>query len=323
MKKYLIILLALIVCSVFTACSDGSGYKAPEITVPVTLGANGGTAAGTAVAVVGKSALKITAEPVMENCTVEGYYSSKDCDIEEKIADGEGNLEKNTIYTDGNGNWTFNTDSPVTLYPKWEIAKFEVGGRIFYIGADNGATYKFYDKDKKELEVDLSSYVIETSRTLDSAVYYSVENKGAADRIYVANLDFDDSVYLWASKNEVVANTDGIGTGKTNTETLAANADYNVAGTIWKAINDLNGDTGDWFIPANEELEILADLVGITSAPLKESWEDLAGFFGYDLWSSTGFGESESKARFWEISSKAMNNCAKNSSLRMLPVRSF
>ena len=146
---------------------------------------------------------------------------------------------------------------------KAEIKKLNrIGGVIYYdTEEDNGATYTFYDKDKKEL----TSY--------EGAYYYTVENKAddASDRYYVyatndsGNLIQSEDHLNWSNSYEIVSDisnktTAVVGSGKNDTEILVGKY-VNDDSTIWYWINAQNtdklNDNDDWFIGSYADLDLL------------------------------------------------------------------
>lgn len=85
-------------------------------TYTITLDENGGTEDGSATATYGSNTLTSITEPTYSGHAVLGYY--KEAELTNLIADADGNLEKDTDYTDASGNWT--NDGDVTLYAKWQ-----------------------------------------------------------------------------------------------------------------------------------------------------------------------------------------------------------
>jgi len=86
-------------------------------TYTITLDDNGGSADGETTATYDSNTLSPLSAPTYSGHAVIGYY--KEEGLENLIADGAGNLEKNTAYTDASGNWTYDDD--VTLYAKWQV----------------------------------------------------------------------------------------------------------------------------------------------------------------------------------------------------------
>ena len=119
----------------FTASSEGdlvgaagaSYTPATDITLyaqysaksySITLDDNGGTKDGSATATYNSNKLTSITDPTWAGKAVVGYY--KEEGLSNLIADAEGNLQKNTDYTDASGNW--NHDAAVTLYAEWSTS---------------------------------------------------------------------------------------------------------------------------------------------------------------------------------------------------------
>lgn len=132
-----------------------------------------------------------------------------------------------------------------------------VGGRIFYVGDDNGATYKFWDSSGNEL----------TTHTVDglaNAKYYRIiSGTPTIDKFYVydSNLLALVRAVQWGKYNTTIGITnDGIGLGKSNTNAALAQSgweDDSIFACVqsWRT-NNLRG-CNDWYIgSASEHAEL-------------------------------------------------------------------
>ena len=147
----------------------------------------------------------------------------------------------------------------------------EVGGRIFYdSGANNGATYYFYNENKERIyNLNITDY--------KNAYYYSIEGEPSFPRFYAYATDENQSEYTgnilvsgqreWGGSGNSVGITEKtIGEGKGNTDkilSIAAPLEDSKGRneTPWEWIKILNKNNynnhNDWFIGSISEIEKL------------------------------------------------------------------
>lgn len=146
-----------------------------------------------------------------------------------------------------------------------------VGGRIFYIHNDNGATYTFYDSNHNELPT-------QTVAGLANAAWYTKTGTSTADKFYV----YDTTGLFtgtWGMLGiETGINGNAIGSGKVNTNTYLTNYASSIMGTMWTAIvnkrTNLVGGCSDWYIGSMAEQDCLRNSSLV-------NW-----FNSYNIWSS-------------------------------------
>jgi len=156
----------------------------------------------------------------------------------------------------------------VTVKCESEITYLPVGGRIFYIHSDNGATYKFFDASYNEITTI-------TVAGLANAKYYAiVSGTPSADKFYVYDSTNGLATNMeWGARGTNVGSSgnppriNSIGSGKTNTakclSTSACFTPYTSGNTtIWKYLRDsINansvGGCNDWFIGSRAEQDQL------------------------------------------------------------------
>ena len=140
-----------------------------------------------------------------------------------------------------------------------------VGGTIFFIDNAADGEYQFFDTDGN---------IIENVQVGDKPYAYKVVTPGSKDKYYV----YHDEVYDFAKwtyyrdgspvEESLGASGEGIGSGKTNTETVMTKdngayitADSDGYPTIWYQLQQVRstriGDSDDWFVPSKDELEEL------------------------------------------------------------------
>lgn len=143
-----------------------------------------------------------------------------------------------------------------------------VGGTIFYIDDTADGEYQFFDANGNTIEnVDVG----------DKPYAYKVVTPGSKDKYYVYHDElywgnwtyYKDGTYVY----EYLGTSEGIGSGKTNTETVMARdngayiaADSNGIPTIWYQLQQTRlakvGNCDDWFIPSRDEAEELRKAIG-------------------------------------------------------------
>lgn len=196
--------------------------------------------------------------------------------------------------------------------------KLPIGGRIFYIDpASNGATYKFYDAQGKEI-------TNQTVSGLANAAYYSVSGTPTKDKFYAYCTNdgtptgsiLVGSGLQWGGYGTTQGTTaDTIGSGKTNSATLV-NKLGNTSGTIWYWIKNtlnqaLKNGCNDWFIGSKAEMDQLRTS-GTSGA---------SAFNNYYLWSSVEY--SGNYAYNWDYYFSSWNRYDKNITYQAVALRAF
>lgn len=149
-----------------------------------------------------------------------------------------------------------------------------VGGTIFYIDATADGTYEFYDTDGN---------IVENVGVGDKPYAYKTVTPGTRDKYYIYHDELYDNLRWTYYKDgayvfEFTGTSNGIGTGKTNTEIVMTKDngayvtnDSNGLPTIWYQLQQVrNAKTGgcdDWFIPSKDEIEELRKAIGFRSVP--------------------------------------------------------
>lgn len=148
------------------------------------------------------------------------------------------------------------------------ITAFPVGGTIFYIDNSVDGVYEFFDADGNR---------IRDVKIGDRPSYYRVVKKGPADKYYVYHDAVYDTLRWNYCKNgedvyEALNTSDGIRTGKINTEVVMAKdngayitIDSEGYSTIWYQLQQVRdakvGGCDDWFVPSKAEINLLEDAV--------------------------------------------------------------
>lgn len=143
---------------------------------------------------------------------------------------------------------------------------FLVGGRIFYVYNDNGATYKFYDSSMNLLTT-------QTVAGLANATYYKKKGNASTDKFFV---------YSTISTNYVQGtfNTQSFPSGTPETSPVFALGygrqytaywySQGTRGTVFSELTSFNnnkpGGYNDWYIPCRGELHQLWQS-GLIGAP--------------------------------------------------------
>ena len=179
------------------------------------------------------------------------------------------------------------TSTGVGAYPPPELKP--IGGVIFHVADDNGATYTFYDSAKNKIEPSGGSFTVSD---LLEAAYYTVSGKAenVADRFFVLYTKdhlFKKNVY-WGFYNKDFTEITRDSTGKSNTNTIlkyiednklkdetpkdysdTSTNKYRNCGTtgkyLWDLLIDFNDSTKtsttgnttelyDWYIPSYDEM---------------------------------------------------------------------
>lgn len=151
------------------------------------------------------------------------------------------------------------------------IYALPVGGKIFFIGEDNGATYTFYDENMNEVVPAIG----------DTPAWYKITGTPSTDKYYI----FDPEYYTgkkWTYytgsgfKFEIIPTSEAFGDGKNNTNAVMTKDDgaYIASGTIWYEIynRNTNGAIHDWYLGSYQEVgKLLTTKVGSTyiAAPAK------------------------------------------------------
>ena len=321
-------------------------------------------------ATVGKTSLNLFKVPEKAGYAVMSYFTDET--YAKRVAYADGTLVAGIDgITDGDGKWI--ATSSQTFYAKFGK---KVGGLIYFVdstGYDKNK-YTFYDADGNKLNAiekaikgtgDADFVSFDLAGVAAQAVYYEVEGTVTKDRYYVVNDTLDKSkTYTWTyyknateyaqDSTTVLPTSQGIGTGKANTEKIMAKDDgayvSNAYGktTIWYALEDLNngtyggkiaGDTSsnlgctDWFVPSVKELINMTRLVndkawtfdgGPGSAPYVSdpAWAKIKTYVAAGSeWSSSGC--SATDAYLWISGSGAITNNTKNITYRLVAVRAF
>ena len=147
-----------------------------------------------------------------------------------------------------------------------------VGGTIFYIDSDADGIYEFFDA---------KGNVIEDVEAGDRPYVYRVLKKGSKDKYYVYHDKVYDGNWGYLDKSKInksnplgvrvmesLGTSEGLGSGKTNTEKVM-NKDGGVYVTkdihgypsIWYQLQQVRdskaGGCDDWFVPSLEEVDVL------------------------------------------------------------------
>ena len=149
-----------------------------------------------------------------------------------------------------------------------------VGGTIFYIDNTADGTYEFFDADGN---------TIENVTVGDKPYAYRVITPGAKDKYYVYHDEIYDNLRWTYYKDGAyvykhLGMSDGIGPGKTNTETVMTKdsgayiaADSNGYPTIWYQLQQVRnakvGGCDDWFVPSTAEATELRKAIGFQTVP--------------------------------------------------------
>lgn len=128
-----------------------------------------------------------------------------------------------------------------------------VGGVIYYIDNAADGKYKFYDKNKLEIQ------------DPSKAVYYEVIKSGSIPRYYVVDTRTGLSgPYRWCHMDQDLGIKDtSIGAGRHNTQVAlttpdtGAYKDHNLWEAVSKHNEDAVGGQTDWFIGSKDEIEEL------------------------------------------------------------------
>ena len=201
-----------------------------------------------------------------------------------------------------------------------------IGGKIFYIDStNNGASYVFYDSNKKEIKnwTDVAS--------LSDAVYYEVIGIPSSDKFYVFDNELAtlrDGTWTYkeggTNKYEQIfttpSATGAIGQGKINTQTIMAkdNGKYvtgkiNGINTIWYVCDEANNSKksgcDDWFIPSKDELDAIR-----TSTVVPSNW------FYNSIWTSSE--DTNNTAYHWLLSG-SLTTTYKGNNMNCVLIRSF
>lgn len=168
-------------------------------------------------------------------------------------ADGSTNIDDWEAYVMVIPDSNHNAPSTVTLRINADY-RLPVGGRIFYIDSDNGATYKFWDSNDNVLST-------QTVAGLANATKYQViSGVPSSDKFYVYNPTLENWRAWGKSGTLIDITTDGIGKGKTNTNTALAQSGWET-GTIFSYIQYCRamsvGSCDDWYIGSVAEQDQL------------------------------------------------------------------
>lgn len=128
-----------------------------------------------------------------------------------------------------------------------------VGGVIYYVNNASNGKYRFYDKDKVEIQ------------DPSKAVYYEILKQDSIPRYYVVDMKTGlTGPYRWCHIDQDLGiKGTSIGDGKHNTQ-VALNApdssvykDHNLWDEVRKHNADAIGGQSDWFIGSKDEIEEL------------------------------------------------------------------
>ena len=181
-----------------------------------------------------------------------------------------------------------------------------VGGTIFYIDSDADGIYEFFDA---------KGNVIEDVEAGDRPYVYRVLKKGSKDKYYVYHDKVYDGNWGYLDKSKInksnplgvrvmesLGTSEGLGSGKTNTEKVM-NKDGGVYVTkdihgypsIWYQLQQVRdskaGGCDDWFVPSKYEIERLRLAIesgNITGGAVAGSSYNASAFMEY-VWSSSEF----------------------------------
>lgn len=210
-------------------------------------------------------------------------------------------------------------------------SKQPVGGAIYYIdSSDNGATYKFYDEDNKEITG------WSTVGDLVNAKYYTVDGVPSKDKFYVFDNSenalatqkrwtyYEGSSYIQEQIFATPSDSKEIGQGRINTQTVMAkddgkyiadNSNSDGCATIWYVCDEVNtserGGCSDWFIPSQNELDALR-----TSSVVPSDW-----FSSNYIWTSSE--KASYDAWMWYYNDSNFDSFAKSSRFCCVCIRAF
>ena len=173
-----------------------------------------------------------------------------------------------------------------------------VGGTIFYIDDTADGVYEFFDADGS---------VIENVDVGDKPYAYKVITPGFKDKYYVYHDELYEGRWTYFDNDgmgyvvESLGTSTGVGSGKTNTETVMTKdngayitADSNRIPTIWYRLQQARlakaGGCNDWFVPSKQEIEELRLAVesgSITGGVAAGSSYNTSVFKSNALWSSS------------------------------------
>lgn len=204
-----------------------------------------------------------------------------------------------------------------------------VGGTIFYIDDAAEGKYEFFD---------VGGNVIENVQVGDKPYAYRVINRGSKDKYYVYHDRLYDNLRWTYRKSkgyiyESLGTSDGIGSGKTNTEKVMAKgsyiaADSNGLPTIWYRLRQTRlakaGGCDDWFVPSKNEIEALRIAIkagSITGGEIAGSSYNKSVFLSSYLRSSSEV--SSRHVWYWDDISQSWQYDTKNNRNSALFTRAF
>lgn len=128
-----------------------------------------------------------------------------------------------------------------------------VGGIIYYIDNSSDGEYKFYDKNRSEIQ------------DPSKAVYYEVIKIGSKPKYYVVDTKTGlTGPYRWCHMDQDLGiKGTSIGDGKHNTQVALDAPDSSVYKdhNLWDEVRKHNSDAvsgqSDWFIGSKDEIEVL------------------------------------------------------------------
>lgn len=150
-------------------------------------------------------------------------------------------------------NGTFNITVSISTPTTYNIELgLLVGGRIFYDDGSNEATYTFYNSNYNVIST-------QTISGLANAVWYSIVGTPTKDRWYVYDSTLKNLIQ-YGKNDTYIGTSDGIGKGKTNTNTALTYTDWEPT-SMFTYIQTMRtnkvGGCNDWYIASKAEQEKL------------------------------------------------------------------
>ena len=191
-----------------------------------------------------------------------------------------------------------------------------VGGMIFHIDYDSDEEVVFYDED---------GHIIKDVGLGDMPYSYEIMTKGSKPKYWVFSHNVSKPL-RWkpsGAEGKTFGTSYDFGTGRANTEKVLADKSYAKSKeSIWDYLVVLRKKTGicDWFVPSQEELELLMGFFAIHEDDLK-----LINLFNVAyLWTSSEDEEySAQYARLWDYNNQSFSVDYKNYDHSLCAVRAF
>jgi len=191
-----------------------------------------------------------------------------------------------------------------------------VGGRIFHIDTESDEEVAFYDED---------GHVIVNVAVGDVPYRYKITKRGSLPKYWVFSHDVSKPLQ-WKPlgvEGKTFGTSYDFGSGRANTEKVLADKSYAKSKeTIWNYLVELRKKTGicDWFVPSEEELEVLQTFFETHADELK-----LINLFNVAwLWTSSEDKEySAQHARLWYSNGQGFDYFNKFNFYSLCAVRAF